>query len=121
MSSANKKRDSRRDSEQAPLLTDDAPNGDDDESNLGDGVEVDSKVRGWLTKAWHWLLKNLMAVVIVLLLLGGVIALCVYFAGLYAIKPPVPIILKNPSHEQSQNISKPSKHLPNTCLCPSCL
>ena len=93
MSSANKKPASGRDSEQAPLLADDAPNGDDDDSSLGDGVEGDSKqgrVCGWLTKAWHWLLNNLMVVAITLLLLGGIIALCVYFAGLYATKPSCP-------------------------------
>ena len=83
MSSANRQPASGRDSEQAPLLADDAPNGDDD-SDVDDGVEGDSKqgrVRSWLTKAWHWLLSNLMAVAIIVLLLGGIIALCVYFAG----------------------------------------
>ena len=82
MSSANKP-NSGRDSEQAPLLANDAPNGDGD-SDLENGDEEDSKqqrVRHWLVNAWHWCLNNLMVIAIILLLIGGIVALSVYFAG----------------------------------------
>lgn len=74
---------SGRDGEQAPLLADDALNGDGD-SGLENGEEEDSKqqkVRNWLAKAWHWCLNNLMVIAIILLLIGGIVALSVYFAG----------------------------------------
>ncbi len=82
MSSAHKPT-SGRDSEQAPLLADDALNGDGD-SDLENGDEEDSKqqrVRDGLAKAWHWCLNNLMVIGIILLLIGGIVALSVYFAG----------------------------------------
>ena len=82
MSSANKPT-SGRGSEQAPLLADDAPNGDGD-SDLENGEEEDSKqqrVREGLAKAWHWCLNNLMVIAIIMLLIGGIVALSVYFAG----------------------------------------
>ena len=74
---------SGRDSEQAPLLADDAVNGDGD-SDLENGDGEDSKqqrVHHWLAKAWHWCLNNLMVIAIILLLIGGIVALSVYFAG----------------------------------------
>ena len=82
MSSANKPT-SGRGSEQTPLLADDAPNGDGD-SDLENGEEEDSKqqrVREGFAKAWHWCLNNLMVIAIILLLIGGIVALSVYFAG----------------------------------------
>lgn len=70
--------------EDAPLLTDDAPN--DVESDGGDvNNEEASKqegARAWLQKAWHWALNNLMIIALGLLLLGGIVALIVYFAGI---------------------------------------
>lgn len=82
-----KKLFSGRNSEEAPLLADDAPDRDDQV----DCVEEDSPSNGkasklkqpriWYQKSWDWLLHNLMAVAIMLLLLGGLIALIIYFAG----------------------------------------
>ena len=74
---------SGRDSEQAPLLADDALNGDGD-SNIDDGDEERTKQQrlgNWLARIWHWCLENLMAIAIILLLIGGIVALSVYFAG----------------------------------------
>lgn len=93
MSSANKPTSGRR-SEQAPLLADDALNGDGD-SDLENGEEEDSKqqrVRDGLAKAWHWCLNNLMVIAITLLLIGGIVALSVYFAVMNKRKetPPAP-------------------------------
>ena len=86
MSSASKKSLLGRDSEQAPLLADDAPDRDDDSvgSDGGGGNSKRERVHSWLTKAWHWLSNNIMVVAIILLLIGGIIALCVYFAGVFA-------------------------------------
>ncbi len=74
---------SSRHGEDAPLLADDAANGDADSENSEDleGGSKQDKVPSWLSSAWNWLLNNLMVVAIILLLLGGLIALCVYFAG----------------------------------------
>ena len=74
---------SSRNGEDAPLLANDATNGDADSDNAED-LEAGSKqgkIRSWLISAWNWFLNNLMVVAIILLLLGGLIALCVYFAG----------------------------------------
>ena len=78
---------SGRDSEQAPLLADDAR--DDEADSVEDAPHANGKVpkrekpRIWLRKSWHWLSKNLMTTAIMLLLLGGLIALLVYFAGVF--------------------------------------
>ena len=78
---------SGRDSEQAPLLADDAR--DDEADSIEDAPQADSKVpkrekpRIWFRKSWDWLLKNLMTTAIILLLLGGLIALLVYFVGMF--------------------------------------
>jgi len=73
--------------ENAPLLADDAPN--DVESDGGDAIngEVSKQenARAWVRRAWHWALNNLMIIALVLLLLGGIIALIVYFAGMLPI------------------------------------
>ena len=78
---------SGRDSEQAPLLADDAH--DDEADSVGDAPHANGRVpkrekpRVWLRKSWHWLSTNLMTTAIILLLLGGLIALLVYFAGMF--------------------------------------
>lgn len=70
--------------EDAPLLAEDGP--DDIESNDEDGNDRNvsnlDKARTWFRKVGHWAWNNLMIVALVLLLLGGVIALLVYFAGM---------------------------------------
>lgn len=74
---------SSRSGEDAPLLADDTANGDADSETGNDleGGAKQGKVRSWMTSAWNWLLNNAMVVAIILLLLGGLVALCVYFAG----------------------------------------
>ena len=78
---------SGRDSEQAPLLADDAR--DDEADSVEDAPHANGKVsnrekpRVWLRKSWHWLSNNIMTTAIILLLLGGLIALLVYFAGMF--------------------------------------
>ena len=70
--------------EDAPLLANDALDGN--ESDDGETVTGDQgkqrKSSPWSQKIWHWIRNNLMIVFIVFLLIGGVIALCVYFAGM---------------------------------------
>lgn len=70
--------------EDAPLLANGGP--DDSESDgeqAANGKQSkQAKPNAWLSKAWHWVLNNLMIVFIALLLLGGIIALSVYFAGI---------------------------------------
>ncbi len=74
-----------RDSEQAPLLADDAR--DDEADSVEDAPQANGKApkrekpRIWLRKSWDWLMNNLMTTAIILLLLGGLVALLVYFAG----------------------------------------
>ena len=78
---------SGRDGEQAPLLADDAHDGEadsvDDAPRANGKVRTRAKPRIWLRKSWRWLSKNLKTIAIVLLLLGGLIALIVYFAGVF--------------------------------------
>jgi len=67
------------DSESAPLLNHDG-------SEHLEGHDGDAKTAGntqtYLRKAGRWLLKNRMVVAIIALLIGGFIALCVYFGGM---------------------------------------
>ena len=70
--------------EDAPLLANDALDGnesDDGETVTGDQGKA-RKSSSWSQRTWHWVRNNLMIVFIVLLLTGGVVALCVYFAGM---------------------------------------
>ena len=75
-----------RDSEQAPLLADDAR--DDEADSVEDAPQANSKAanrkesRSWLRRSWTWLLNNIMITAIILLLLGGLVALLVYFTGM---------------------------------------
>lgn len=100
---------SGRDGEQAPLLADDAH--DDEADSVEDAPQANGKApkrkkpRIWLRKSWSWLLKNLMTAAIILLLLGGLIALLVYFAV---------------SYNQDSGDSDPE--VPDTiCLTPACV
>ena len=81
-----------RHGEDAPLLADDAANGDlDSEDGDYEGDSKGSKFRSWLGKAWEWFQNNLMVVAIILLLIGGLVALCVYFAGAFHV---IAIVIK---------------------------
>ena len=115
-----------RDSEQAPLLADDAR--DDEADSVEDAQQANGKVakrkesRGWLRKSWTWLLNNLMVTAIILLLLGGLVALLVYFTGmddlgqaLESTKIEFPV-----AYNQEGNDSSPE--VPDTiCLSPTCV
>lgn len=117
---------SGRDSEQAPLLADDAR--DDEADSVDDAPQANGKVakrekpRIWLRKSWDWLLNNLMTTAIILLLLGGLIALLVYFAGIphtfpapYLTKPGILVAYNQDSGDADPEI-------PDTiCLTPACV
>lgn len=117
---------SGRNSEQAPLLADDAR--DDEADSVEDAPQANSKVpkrekpRIWLSKSWHWLLNNLMTTAIILLLLGGLIALLVYFAGMSGISS-APYLTKFGvlvAYNKDSGDSDPE--IPDTiCLTPACV
>ncbi|KAL9633625.1 MAG: hypothetical protein Q9164_004589, partial [Protoblastenia rupestris] len=65
-------------SEEAPLLVDEASNEEENVENPRGTSEYGSQ--NFLQKAWYWFLNHLMMVVIVLLLIGGIVALSIYFA-----------------------------------------
>lgn len=81
------KKNSKNASEEAPLLVDDAPNDIDDIAGteerevIGEQPKRSGKANKWFRTCWQWLWSHLMIVSIVALLIGGIIALCVYFAG----------------------------------------
>lgn len=102
MSSSYKKPAAGGSREDAPLLADDAA--DDIESDGGEAAngEISNKEKAgaWFQKGWHWILNNLMVVAIVLLLLGGVVALCVYFAGMFHAAAGMWIKLRSYSNDE---------------------
>ena len=76
----------KKQSEEAPLLVDDVPAEMDDaeiadHSPTDDESPMQSKASTWLQNAGRWIWRNLMVVCIVILLIGGVVALAIYFAG----------------------------------------
>ena len=119
---------SGRDGEQAPLLADDAR--DDEADSVEDTPQTNGKVpkrerpRIWLRKSWHWLLNNLMTTAIILLLLGGFIALVVYFAGVVDL-PQHQLQLKwilVAYNQGSDDTDDTDPNIPDTvCLTPVCV
>ena len=72
--------------EDAPLLADDAASDDEHESRNVENQTASQPTtprsfRNYLTRFGRWILKNRMVVSILCLLLGGFIALCIYFGG----------------------------------------
>ncbi|KAL6715232.1 hypothetical protein ACLMJK_007496 [Lecanora helva] len=67
--------------ENAPLLANDALNDveSNDEEVTNKNVSKQSRISSWFRGVWYWILHNLVVIAIALLLLGGIIALCVYF------------------------------------------
>ena len=117
---------SGRYNEQAPLLADDAPN--DEADSVEDLPQANGKVpkrekpRKWLKNAWHWVWNNLMTTAIILLLLGGLIALLVYFAGMFdpATAPAPAKVRIIVSYNQESDDSGPV--MPDSiCLTPACV
>ena len=117
---------SRRDGEQAPLLADDAR--DDEADSVEDSPRANGEVpkrekpRIWLRTSWKWLSNNLMTTAIILLLLGGLIALLVYFAGMFdlAIAPAITKVRVLVAYNQDSGDSEPE--VPDTvCLTPACV
>lgn len=79
---------SANDNEEAPLLADDASNegfegNADEESSARRPPKKQGSARKRVQKAGHWLWSNKMVLAITLLLIGGVIALGVYFTGMW--------------------------------------
>ena len=114
-----------QDSEVAPLLTENAPVGENEEDGFDGASEQASKnkkSKTWLGRSWHWLQSNLMIVALVLLLLGGLIALLVYFAGTFRSRSLVSHKL-NPvsSCLQPKNESKACYYLSYSCLRTGCI
>lgn len=117
---------SRRDGEQAPLLADDAR--DEEADSVEDAPQANGKLpkqgklRSWLRKFWVWLLNNLMTTAIILLLLGGLVALLVYFVGVFELFQ-LPNITKGGilvSYNKDGGDSGPE--FPDTiCLTPACV
>ena len=117
---------SRRDNEQAPLLADDAR--DDEADSVDDAPQANGKVpkrekpRIWLSKSWRWLSNNLMATAIVLLLLGGLIALLVYFAGGFDLAPAPALTKVRMLVAYNQDSGDSDPQIPVTvCLTPACV
>ena len=79
MATNNKRTGTQSTREDAPLLADDSAN--DVESDSEDGANRDQQDGNWPRKLWQWISSNLMILAIILLLIGGIVALCVYFAG----------------------------------------
>ncbi len=78
--------------ENTPLLPNNIP--DDIESDNRETTDPDrskqENVGDWFRSARQWALNNLVLIAITLLLLGGIIALSVYFAGMSEALPTVP-------------------------------
>ena len=83
MPSTAKSRAGNGSGEDAPLLANDSP--DDIESNGGEVTDKDvskqHRVTGWFYAAWQWICNNIVIIAMGLLLLGGIVALCIYFGG----------------------------------------
>lgn len=78
---------SAQDNEEAPLLADDDSNegleaNADEESSARRLAKKQGRAGKRVQKAGHWLWSNKMILAITLLLIGGVIALIVYFTGM---------------------------------------
>ena len=120
---------SGRDDEQAPLLADDAR--DDEADSVEDTPRANSKVpkqekpRIWLHKSWHWLSKNIKTAAIVLLLLGGIVALVAYFAGVFHLAPAPALTKVRFLVAYNQNNRDPDPEVPGVpdtvCLTPACV
>lgn len=67
------------DSERAPLLDHD---GSGDTAGNDGNAKAAGNTQRYLRKSGRWLLKNRMVVAIITLLIGGFVALCVYFGGM---------------------------------------
>ena len=99
--------------EDAPLLADDAAS--DDEHETGDAGNQSAghppshgSLRGSLTRFGRWILKNRMVVAILCLLLGGFIALCVYFGGESTDKHLTRHLIHDMGLTNGSNIQKPA-------------
>ena len=84
-----KKAASARDNEDAPLLADDAPNEDIEANAVEEPTTKREKTKRWFQKAGHWIWSNKMVLALVLLLIGGIITVVVYFTGMYLLRHPL--------------------------------
>lgn len=87
-----------RDNEDAPLLANGAAADDGhrlDDAGNQDGAPKSSthrSFRSYLVSSGRWVLRNRMIVAILCLLLGGFIALCIYFGGELTFELPALIV-----------------------------
>lgn len=114
------------DSEAAPLLADGAADEDIEANDVEEPsneqpILKQEKVRNCYRKGWHWLRTNLMIVAVVCLLLGGIIALLVYFTGTLETECSMLKLLTTSSWLQATGSGFFCHHLSNTSLRPCCL
>ena len=117
-----KKSPSARDNEEAPLLADDAPN-DDIEANPVDETPLEQpatkqeKAKRGILKVGHWIWSNKMMLAIMLLLIGGVIALTVYFIGEFVSCDSILFNLRYGSRLSPKITTSSCSYLSQSCLC----
>ena len=79
---------SENDNEDAPLLADDSPNEDIEASTLKEPGHLSTKreqTKRFLQNVGHWTWSNKVILALVLLLIGGIVAVVVYFTGMFVL------------------------------------
>lgn len=101
--------------EDAPLLADDAAS--DDEHGSGNAENqtagqpaTHGSLRDYPVRFGRWILKNRMVVAILCLLLGGFIALCVYFGGESIDNLPTRILIHDLGLTEGSDLQKPAQN-----------
>ena len=69
--------------EEAPLFTDGEPSGDAD-LQRPKSYSIGGSDQNFLQRAWRWLVKHIVMVALILVLIGGGIAVAFYFHCLYS-------------------------------------
>lgn len=64
--------------EEAPLLTDGEPSGDAD-LQRPKSYSIGGSDQNFIQRAWRWLVKHIVMVALILVLIGGGIAVALYF------------------------------------------
>ena len=116
-----KKSRSALDHEDTPLLADNAVNEDIEANGVEEGhserpVGKQEKARTCFHTIGHWLWNNKMILAIVLVLLGGLVALIVYFTGMNSICT-LEISAQESSSRLLPHIAKACSYLSHACLC----
>ena len=108
-------KDGNKPPEEGPLIANEAPNDEESVDNLQHSSK--GKSGELFQRAWQWLVNHLMTVIIVLLLIGGIVALSVYFAGLFSCFTSACPKLKIVVLHRSAPNTRPD----TVCLTPSCV